>query len=235
MKLTALHRTRSELISYWATAAIHLTAVVFDLRALRLLSKAALMPSLASWVRREQGPPLLVAALLASAVGDLLMEINLLVPAMAAFATAHACYIALFSRGTGQRSWIVPAAYCVLGLAVLVGFWPGLGLYRAPVTAYALMLTATAVTSMWHGHRTGVGGALFLVSDTLICANLAGHDFPLRPLLLKAAYGAGQYQIAVGLIRDGALRAGGGRGRPNVPCGPLWLGARPAGRRTADA
>jgi hypothetical protein len=63
------------------------------------------------------------------------------------------------------------------------------------------MLTATAVTSLWYGGRAGLGGALFLASDTLICAKLAGHDFPLRVLLLKTAYGAGQYQIAVGLTR----------------------------------
>lgn len=205
MSLTSTRRTRQRLTSYWATAAIHLVAVAFDLRALRLLSKAALMPALASWVREQHGSPLLVAALLASALGDLLMEIHLLLPAMAAFAGAHACYIAEFSRGTRRRSWIVPAAYCVLGLAIMIAFWPGLGLYRAPVAAYASMLTATAVTSLWYGGRAGIGGALFLASDTLICANLAGHDFPLRSLLLKTAYGAGQYQIAVGLTHRTTL------------------------------
>jgi hypothetical protein len=32
--------------------------------------------SLASWVRVQQGPPLLVAALLAFTVGDVLMELD---------------------------------------------------------------------------------------------------------------------------------------------------------------
>ena len=50
------------------------------------------------------------------------MEVNLLIPAMVAFAATHACYIALFSRGTRQRSWVAPAAYCVLGLAILLTF-----------------------------------------------------------------------------------------------------------------
>ncbi|WBQ03512.1 lysoplasmalogenase family protein [Kribbella sp. CA-293567] len=205
MRLTPLRTARRQLNSYWAAATIHLVAVVFDLKALQLLSKAALMPSLASWVYEQQGSPLLVAALLASAVGDLLMEIDQILPAMAAFSAAHACYIALFSRGTRHRSWVAPTAYCLLGLAAMVTFWPGLGLYRAPVTAYAAMLTATAVTSLWYGGRAGVGGALFLASDTLICAKLAGHDFPLRSLLLKAAYGAGQHQIAVGVTSRARL------------------------------
>lgn len=213
MSMTPLRRTRRALTGYWASAAIHLMAVAFDLRALRLLSKLALMPSLASWVREQQGSPLLVAALLASAVGDLLMEINFVLPAMAAFAAAHACYIAVFSRGTRRRSWIVPAAYCLLGLAILVAFWPGLGLYRAPVAAYASMLTATAVTSLWYGGRAGLGGTLFLASDTLIGANLAGHDFPLRGLLLKTAYGVGQYQIAASLTHSTAQPGGSIAGR----------------------
>ncbi|MFI5707092.1 lysoplasmalogenase family protein [Kribbella sp. NPDC051620] len=206
MTVTSLLRARRQLYSYWAIAAIHLVAVAFDLKAIRLLSKVTLMPSLASWVREQQGSPLLIAAILASAVGDLLMELDWLVPAMAAFAVAHACYIAVFSRGTRRRSWIVPTVYCLLGLSVMVAFWPGLGLYRAPVAAYATMLMATAVTSLWYGGRAGVGGALFLASDTMICAKLAGYDFPLRTLLLKTAYGAGQYQIAVGLTGGASAR-----------------------------
>jgi uncharacterized membrane protein YhhN len=186
--------------AYWASAVIHLAAVVFDSAALRLLSKATLMPALASWVRSCEGPPLLVAALLASAAGDFLMELNFLLPGMAMFAAAHACYVALFRSGAHRRSWQVLGAYGVVYLASMVALWPGLGVYRGPVTAYAIMLTATAATSWWYGGRTGLGGALFLASDALIGAGLAGHDFPLRNLLLKTAYGAGQYQIALGVL-----------------------------------
>ncbi|TDD26770.1 lysoplasmalogenase [Kribbella turkmenica] len=211
MSLTSLSTTRRRLTGYWASATIHLIAVAFDLRVLRMASKAALMPALASWVRAQQGPPLLVAALLASAVGDLLMEVDLILPAMAMFAAAHACYIAEFTQGTSRRSLVIPAAYGVLGLATMVALWPGLGSYRAPVTAYAIMLLATAVTSLWYGGRAGLGGALFLASDTLIAARLAGHDFPLRAFLLKTAYGTGQYQIALGLTGPTAiLRRSGG-------------------------
>jgi uncharacterized membrane protein YhhN len=207
MSLTSLSTTHRRLTGYWASATIHLVAVAFDLRVLRLVSKVALMPSLASWVRAQQGPPLLVAALLASAVGDLFMEIDLVLPAMAMFAAAHACYIAVFTRGTSRRLLVIPAAYCVLGLATMIALWPGLGVYRAPVTAYALMLVATAVTSLWYGGRAGLGGALFLASDTLIAARMAGHDFPLRVFLLKTAYGTGQYQIALGLTQPPASSA----------------------------
>lgn len=201
MSLVRLARTRRSVSGYWACAVIHLVAVAFDSRVLRALSKAALMPSLAAWVRTQQGPPLLIAALLASAVGDLLMEIGLLLPGMAMFAAAHACYVAVFLTGRNRGAWQVLAGYGVVWLAVMVALWPGLGEYRAPVSAYALMLTATAVTSLWHGGRAGLGGALFLVSDTLIGVRLAGHDFPLRGVLVKATYSAGQYQLAASILR----------------------------------
>jgi len=201
MSLVQMARTRRWITGYWACAAIHLVAVAFDMRVLRLLSKTALMPSLASWVRAQQGPPLLIAALVASALGDLLMEMNRLLPAMAMFAAAHACYVAVFATGRSRRRWQVLAAYGVLYLGLMAFLWPGLGAYRAPVAAYALLLTATAATSLWHGPRTGLGGALFLISDTLIGVRLAGRDFPSRGSLVKATYGAGQYQLASGVVR----------------------------------
>jgi uncharacterized membrane protein YhhN len=204
MTITSLRRSRRKLYGYWAVAAIQLAAVAFDLKTIRLMSKMALMPSLASWVHDQQGPSLLVTATLASAVGDLLMESDQLVPAMAAFALAHACYLTMFSRGTRRRSWIMAAAYCLLGLAMLAAFWPGLGRYRTPVAAYSAMLMATAVTSSWYGGRAQVGGALLLASDALICAKLADRDFPLRTLLLEAAYSIGQHQIAGSLTRPRA-------------------------------
>ena len=219
MSIAYLGRGRRWTNAYWASAVIHLAAVAFDSALLRLLSKATLMPALASWVRSCEGPPLLVAALLASALGDLLMEFDFLVPGMAMYAAAHACYVTLFRHGAQRRSWQVLAAYGVVYLASMVALWPGLGIYRGPVTAYAIMLTATAVTSWWYGGRAGLGGALFLASDALIGAGLAGHDFPLRDLLLKTAYGAGQYQIALGVLSAGSLesQSGGSTGRPSAP------------------
>ncbi|HEU4946371.1 MAG TPA: lysoplasmalogenase [Kribbella sp.] len=201
MSLRQISSARRWMTGYWACAVIHVVAVACDVTALRRLSKAALMPSLAAWVRAQEGPPLLIAALLASAAGDLLMELKLLLPAMALYAAAHACYIALFLPGRTRAAWQAVAAYGVLGLAVLLMLWPGLGLYRAPVAVYALMLMATAVTSLWYGDRAGLGGALFVVSDSLIGVQLAGHDFRTRGSLVMATYGIGQYQLAAGALR----------------------------------
>jgi uncharacterized membrane protein YhhN len=195
-----LPQARLSATSYWACAAIHVLAVACDAKLLRWFTKAALMPTLATWVRARNGPPLLLAAVLASGIGDVLMERRLLLPAMVVYAAAHACYVAVFLTGQRRRQWQVIAAYGVLWAGLMALLWPGLGAYRAPVAAYALMLTATAVTSLWYGGRSGLGGALFLISDTLIGARLAGHDFPLRGPLVMATYGAGQFHLAAGVV-----------------------------------
>jgi uncharacterized membrane protein YhhN len=215
MSLTQVRRSRRWMTGYWASAAIHLVGVAFDVSALRLLSKITLMPSLAVWSRTQDGPRLLAAALLASMLGDVLMELDLLLPGMAMFAAAHACYVAVFRRtDRDRRSWQAVAAYGILAAAVMVALWPGLGIYRAPVAGYALMLTANAVSALWYSRRTGLGGALFLASDSLIGAGIAGHDFPLRALLVKTTYGIGQYQIAKGLVSPAGCVDGQPPGKP---------------------
>ncbi|GAB2650762.1 hypothetical protein GCM10009743_28430 [Kribbella swartbergensis] len=186
---------------YWGCAAVHVLAVACDAKLLRWITKAALMPSLATWVYAQNGPPLLLAAILASGIGDILMEQKLLLPAMVVYAAAHACYVALFLTGDRRRRWQVIAGYGAVWAAVMTLLWPGLGAYRAPVAAYALMLTATAVSSFWYGGRSGLGGALFLISDSLIGVRLAGHDFPLRGPAVMATYGAGQFELAAGVLR----------------------------------
>ena len=64
--------------------------------------------------------------------------------------------------------------------------------------AYSWLLTATAGTACWYDSRSGLAGALFVISDTLIGAQLAGHDFPTRPPLVGLAYTAGQYNLQEG-------------------------------------
>jgi uncharacterized membrane protein YhhN len=119
---------------------------------------------------------------------------------MATYAASHACYVSIFLRGRNHSPWQTIAAYGGLGTGIVALLWPGLGRLRAPVAAYSLMLTATAVTSSWYGGRASLGGALFLVSDALIGTELAGHDFPTRAPLVGLTYTLGQYQLAAGII-----------------------------------
>ncbi len=202
MKLGRMVSARRRLAAYCGCAAVNVVAVAVDAKLLKPASKVVLMPLLLSWARSEQCPPLLAAALLASAAGDaFLLRDEWLVPGMASFAVAHACYVALFLSRSTDRSWREVAAYGLAFLTVIATLVPEDPRLRVPVAAYASLLAATAVTSRWHGARTGLGGAVFAASDSLIAARLAGKDFPLRDALVMATYTVGQYLLTSGTTR----------------------------------
>ncbi|MFI6826985.1 lysoplasmalogenase family protein [Kribbella sp. NPDC050241] len=200
MNLGRLARGRRLLTAFWGTTVVQVAAVAFDVKILKQASKASLMPLLWSWSRSQDAPPLLQAALLASAAGDLLLETDLQLAGMAAFAAAHACYLAVFLANPGQRSVRVVAAYAALWAALVAVLAPSLGNQRVPVAAYALLLTATAIASRWHNPRSGLGGTFFLISDALIALRLAGRDFPGRGALCMSTYAVGQYLLTSGLV-----------------------------------
>ncbi|WP_344236166.1 lysoplasmalogenase [Kribbella hippodromi] len=209
MGLTGMARGRRVLAGYWGATVVHVAAIVADVKVLKLASKPALMPLLWQWSRTQGAPPLLQAALLASAAGDLLLEADQQLAGMAAFAAAHACYLAVFLADPAQRSWRVLAAYAALWAALIAILAPGLGNQRIPVAAYALLLTATAISSRWHNSRSGLGGALFLISDSLIALRMAGRDFRGRGALVMSTYTIGQYLIASGVTRQDNLTSTG--------------------------
>jgi uncharacterized membrane protein YhhN len=120
----------------------------------------------------------------------------------------------VFLAEPGQRSWRVVAAYGALWAAMVAVLSPGLGGQRVPVAAYALLLTATAIASRWHNPRSGVGGALFLISDVLIAMRLSGRDFPGRGALVMSTYAVGQYLLASGAVRKKEPRPHSGSGSP---------------------
>ncbi|RZU10705.1 putative membrane protein YhhN [Kribbella rubisoli] len=197
-----LGRGRRILAGFWGATVVQVAAVAFDVNILTQASKATLMPLLWQWSRTQDAPPLLQAALLASAAGDLLLETDAQLAGMAAFAAAHACYLAVFLANPAQRSWRVLAAYAALWAALIAVLSPGLGGQRVPVAVYALLLTATAIASRWHNSRSGVGGALFLISDALIALRMSGRDFPGRGALTMSTYAVGQYLLTSGVTKS---------------------------------
>ncbi|TDD58030.1 lysoplasmalogenase [Kribbella antibiotica] len=207
MNLRRLASDRQRLTAFWSATVVQVAAVAFDVKILRQTSKVSLMPLLLSWTRTQQAHPLLQAALLASAAGDLLLETRFELAGMAAFAAAHACYLAFFLNKPATRDWRVLAAYGALWAALIAALSPGLGNQKIPVAAYALLLTATAVVSRWHSPRSGLGGLLFLISDGLIALRMSGRDFPGRSALTMSTYAAGQYFLTTSPTHASRLHA----------------------------
>ncbi|WP_167001428.1 lysoplasmalogenase [Mumia sp. ZJ430] len=198
------------IVVFAALAVVHVVLVAADTRLSASLTKALLVPALAVWVVAVGGPRLLVAALFFSWIGDVALEIDgLFLVGMAGFALAHVCFVTWFVRhgalaGLKKRWWIVVIGLAAWG-ATITTLWGPLGDEDAglqlPILVYSLLLTATAVTAFGVNVVAGVGGALFLVSDTLIALDIAGMSRP-EPggVWVMVTYLAAQLLLAVGMV-----------------------------------
>ncbi|MBS0317029.1 MAG: sterol desaturase family protein [Proteobacteria bacterium] len=174
----------------------------------------------------RQGDALLVAALLASLTGDVLLMLpDRFVPGLAAFLFAHLCYLALFQRstarlrgvaaGTGRevaavRSVWFPSRRALLftlgvGAAAYAYLWHGIGPgLRVPVAAYVLVIALMAAQAIGRALLLGdraaalvaVGAVLFMASDTLLAVDRFARPLPLASLWVLATYYAAQILIA---------------------------------------
>ncbi|MEV0648593.1 lysoplasmalogenase [Phytomonospora sp. NPDC050363] len=190
----------------FAVTAVHLLALAVDWDLAATITKPLLMPLLAAYAwlaARPDRPRLLVAAVLCGWAGDVLLQFDVetaFLAGMGAFAAGHVCYQVLFAKGwRTRRAKIALIPYGIVWAAILAVLWPGLGDLRVPVAFYSLLLAATAVVAVGISTRAAVGGALFLVSDTLIAFGIA--DLPRPPavdVLIMATYVAGQYLLVTG-------------------------------------
>jgi uncharacterized membrane protein YhhN len=196
--------------AYFVLSAVHLVAVGADISWLEWATKPLLMPLLALWLFTRNGPRLMIAGLLFSALGDVLLQFDgLFIAGMAGFAAAHVCYVTYFARngafGALKRKWWIAAAYVAVWAGLMVWLWSGLGALQIPVAAYSLLLFSTGATSATYSLRTGLGGALFVVSDSLIAVRLAAEGtynaLPLGGVWVMVTYLAAQYLLASGTAR----------------------------------
>ncbi|WP_217571614.1 lysoplasmalogenase [Streptomyces sp. GbtcB7] len=222
------------LVSFGVAAAVDLVSLAVGFTPGHLVAKPLLMPLLAAHAVVRGGPRLLVAALLCGWGGDVLLLSDAdpaFLVGMASFAAGHVCYLLLFRRPDaphrpphvrGPSAWL--GGVYVLALVVTVTLLrPDLpaGL-RVPVAGYSLLLTAMAAASTRLGLVAGAGGALFLLSDTLIATGVA--DWPQLPrpdFWIMLTYAAAQFLLVSGvqgtLGAHTAARAAYGEMRSTTP------------------
>ncbi|KUJ68939.1 hypothetical protein ACZ90_16025 [Streptomyces albus subsp. albus] len=196
-------------------AAVHLAALLGGALegadTLAHLTKPALMPVLAAYVLACGGPRPLVAALLFGCGGDTLLQIGgdtVFLLGMGCFAAGHICYLTLFLRNRRRIPPPLAAGYAAAWLGTVALLWPGLPSdMRGPVAVYSLLLTAMALGALYAGPVALAGGALFLLSDTLIATDIA--DWPQAPLphfWVMLTYLAAQYALARGVLHTHQAR-----------------------------
>ena len=176
-------------------------------------SKALLMPLLAAAVliavRRPRPSQawLLVTALAGSWVGDVLLSFpGWFVPGLLAFLAAHLAFIVLFLQlplQAGRRRlplWtLVYIAWYAAFLALLA---PHLGALLVPVAVYGAVLGTMAALAGGRGGLIALGGAFFVVSDSVLALGrfLPGYEFALHDLVVMSTYLAAQGLIAWGVV-----------------------------------
>ncbi|MEU6315391.1 lysoplasmalogenase [Streptomyces sp. NPDC047014] len=186
-------------MGFAVATAVDLVALLAGWHLGHVLAKPLLMPLLAAYVLSRGAPRLLVAALLFGWGGDLALLLDAeaaFLVGMGSFAVGHVCYLVLFARRPAHP--LLGGAYALALAGTVALLWGDLpaGL-RIPVAGYSLLLTAMAFRSGALGVRAGAGGALFLLSDTLIAAGVAGWPQLPRPdFWVMATYAAAQYLLA---------------------------------------
>ncbi|WP_442813253.1 lysoplasmalogenase [Streptomyces sp. NBC_01244] len=195
--------TRALLVAFAAATALDLGSLLAGWHTGHLIAKPLLMPLLVAYVITLRAPRLLIAALLFGWGGDLALlfdaDVAFLI-GMGSFAVGHVCYLVLFGRRrTGP---LLGAAYAAALLSTVTLLWGDLPAeLRIPVAGYSLLLTAMAYRSSALGLRAGLGGALFLLSDTLIATGVAEWPQLPRPdFWVMATYVAAQYLLATGAL-----------------------------------
>ncbi|MEV7418097.1 lysoplasmalogenase [Streptomyces sp. NPDC089919] len=201
--------------AFFAVGGLDLVSLLAGWHPGHLAAKPLLMPLLMAYVLTRRGPYPLLAALGFGWGGDLALLFDAdaaFLVGMASFALGHLCYLFLFGRV--RTDPLVGAAYGLALVTTVVLLWPGLpGELRIPVAVYSLLLTAMAYRSGALGRTAALGGALFMLSDTLIATGVADWPQPPRPdFWIMLTYLAAQY-----LLATGALAAGRAYGREVTP------------------
>ena len=199
---------RALLGAFVLAAALDLVSLAVGFRAGHLVAKPLIVPLLAAFAARAGGPRLLVAALLCGWGGDVLLLSDTepaFMAGMASFAAGHVCYLVLFRRHgpPRARAGLLAVGYAGALVTLVVLLWPDLpaGL-RVPVACYSTLLTAMAYTAITRfGPVAGLGGALFMLSDTLIATGVADWPQPPRPdFWIMLTYAAAQFLLVRGAL-----------------------------------
>jgi len=207
-------RTLLAFAPYVALSLLHLAMLAAGLGEAARVSKLLLMPALALAVLltarplRGAVPVLLLVAIAFSWGGDAPLTLTgdaWFVIGLASFLLAHVAYILLFLRLRPRGRWMPPwtAGYAAWYLGFLALLGPHLDALFLPVAAYGLVLGAMAALAGGLGGLVATGGALFVVSDSVLALGrfLPGYEFPPHDLVVMATYLGAQGLIALGVVR----------------------------------
>lgn len=201
---------------------VHLAAQLFGADEVARWTQWLLMPLLAAHlaVATRAGRPRLVRLVLVGLVfswlGDLLPHFSgdgsfLVMVGM--FAVAQAAYALAFwpfrAASLLRSPWAL--AYAAVGVAMVVLCAPGAGPLLPAIVGYAVLITVMAVLATGVHLLAAIGGAVFVLSDSLIAleAFVPGWELPGQGFWVMLTYAVAQLLIVLGVLArvraEGAL------------------------------
>ncbi len=206
-------RVLTVFVPYLLVGIVHLLALAIDAEPVSTFTKPLLMPLLLAAflfsLPRIRSEIALLGSLgiLFSWAGDVTLaspgDLGFLV-GLGFFLLAHVAYIVLFLRRLRmRRPRPVALVYLAWWAGLVVVLAPHLGSLLVPVAVYGLVLGAMGAIGLSCNRWIAAGGALFVVSDTLLGLNrfLPGFELWQVDLLIMLSYLAAQGLIAFGAIR----------------------------------
>jgi uncharacterized membrane protein YhhN len=150
----------------------------------------------------------LIAAVMAfGALGDMLIEIDLIMGAVA-FIVGHCIAITLYLRHRRENLTFSQKTFAIVLIPVTTFIAWSLPFDRSEalgLAAYSLFLSimaAMAWTSSFSRYRVGIGAILFIVSDLLIFSRMGFLQNSMIPdWTIWPLYYGGQFMIATGVVR----------------------------------
>jgi uncharacterized membrane protein YhhN len=197
-------------------ALVHLVALLLGAETIAVVTKVALVPLLAAYVvvvtARPRAPMvrLTLVALGFSWLGDsapsLVADDVAFLVMVGFFLVAQLAYIAAFAprfrAGPLRRRPVLALPYVGAFVLLLAACVPGAGALVVPAVVYGACLVTMAAFATGVNPRTAVGGAVFLVSDTLIALGAFAPWFhlPQAGFWVMATYIAGQILLVTGVL-----------------------------------
>ncbi len=204
-----------------AAAIVDWVALAVGASAVANVAQWLLMPALAVVVVASTVAPRpravrgLLVALAFSWLGDTLPDVvgedSAFLAMVGCFLAAQVAYIATFwpwRRGSALARPLSALPYVAVYAILLALCAPGAGPMLGPIVGYGASLVLMAALATGVHRIAGIGGALFLVSDSLIAlGEFADLDLPAAGLWVMVTYVVGQVLIAAGVLRRGAAPA----------------------------
>ncbi|XP_073999611.1 lysoplasmalogenase TMEM86A [Rhodnius prolixus] len=151
---------------------------------------------------------LILSGLALSCIGDaFLIQKNLFIPGMLAFALAHFMYIlALGFHLVELKCGCLLYGICIVMLYILMPGLTGPLIYAVPIYGFILAtmtwrslaaMNTYKIESWWLSRITGIGGLLWMTSDAVLAYNKFVDEVPYQDALIMVSYYLGQLGITL--------------------------------------